>query len=199
MIFLESKFPPTLKQIMLITTYHLHVFKSSGSLCTFCEKMKTFQLYWRWKDSILKRALVLRNSLFKMASNLHACHGIWGRICQMFDKIWGRETWHFVWMDQENSKIVKIRIHHLKGNMRNIYPFVFKKPKYKWIRTLHGNFVLIPADKASNNIVSVCKNKYYYECLWTGLPQREIHLYSSKFYKGWYFSKLPFCFKYFHY
>jgi hypothetical protein len=29
---------------------------------------------------------------------------------------------------------------------------------------LHDNFVLVPADKASNNIVFVCKN-YYYECL----------------------------------
>jgi hypothetical protein len=32
------------------------------------------------------------------------------------------------------------------------------------LRRLHDNFVLVPADKASNNIVFVCK-KYYYECL----------------------------------
>ena len=32
------------------------------------------------------------------------------------------------------------------------------------LRRLHDNFVLVPADKASNNIVVVCK-KYYYECL----------------------------------
>jgi hypothetical protein len=32
------------------------------------------------------------------------------------------------------------------------------------LRRLHDNFVLVPADKASNNIVFVCKT-YYYECL----------------------------------
>jgi hypothetical protein len=32
------------------------------------------------------------------------------------------------------------------------------------LRRLHDNFVLVPADKASNNIVFVCKN-FYYECL----------------------------------
>ena len=32
------------------------------------------------------------------------------------------------------------------------------------MRELHDNFVLVPADKASNNIVFVCKN-YYNECL----------------------------------
>ena len=30
--------------------------------------------------------------------------------------------------------------------------------------TYHENFVLVPADKASNNIVFVCKS-YYYHCL----------------------------------
>jgi hypothetical protein len=32
------------------------------------------------------------------------------------------------------------------------------------LRTLHDNFVVVPAHKTSNNIVFVCKN-YYYECL----------------------------------
>jgi hypothetical protein len=49
--------------------------------------------------------------------------------------------------------------------MRTIYPSVFKKPEVvNKLRRLHDNFVLVPADKASNNIVFVCKN-YYYECL----------------------------------
>jgi hypothetical protein len=40
-----------------------------------------------------------------------------------------------------------------------------KKPEViNQMRRLHDNFVLVPADKASNNIVFVCKN-YYYECL----------------------------------
>jgi hypothetical protein len=49
--------------------------------------------------------------------------------------------------------------------MRTIYPSVFKKPEVvNKLRRLHDNFVLVPADKASNNFVFVCKN-YYYECL----------------------------------
>jgi hypothetical protein len=62
-------------------------------------------------------------------------------------------------------KLLKSRIHHLSGKMCSIYPSVFKKPEVvNELRRLHDNFVLVPADKASNNIVFVCKN-YYYECL----------------------------------
>jgi hypothetical protein len=40
--------------------------------------------------------------------------------------------------------------------MHNIYPSVFKKPEVvNELRRLHDNFVLIPAVKASNNIVFV--------------------------------------------
>jgi hypothetical protein len=36
--------------------------------------------------------------------------------------------------------------------MHTIYPFVFKKPEgVNELRRLHNNFVLVPADKASNN------------------------------------------------
>ena len=34
----------------------------------------------------------------------------------------------------------------------------------KCLSTLHDKYVVVPADKASNNIVFVCKS-YYYECL----------------------------------
>ena len=62
-------------------------------------------------------------------------------------------------------KLLKSRIHHLSGKMRTIYPSVFKNTEVvNELRRLHDNFVLVPADKASNNIVFVCKN-YYYECL----------------------------------
>jgi hypothetical protein len=62
-------------------------------------------------------------------------------------------------------KLLKSRIHHLLGKMCTIYPSVFRKPEViDKLRRLHDNFVLVPADKASNNIVFVCKN-YYYECL----------------------------------
>jgi hypothetical protein len=56
-------------------------------------------------------------------------------------------------------------IHHLSGKMHSIYPSVFKNAEVvNELRRLNDNFVLNPADKASNNIVFVCKN-YYYECL----------------------------------
>jgi hypothetical protein len=49
--------------------------------------------------------------------------------------------------------------------MRTIYPSVFKNTEVvDELRRLHDNFVLVPADKASNNIAFVCKNDYY-ECL----------------------------------
>jgi hypothetical protein len=49
--------------------------------------------------------------------------------------------------------------------MCTIYPSVIKEPRVvNELRRLHDNFVLVPADKASNNIVFVCKN-YHYECL----------------------------------
>jgi hypothetical protein len=62
-------------------------------------------------------------------------------------------------------KISKSSIHHLSGKMRSIYPSVFKNTEVvNELRRLHDNFVLNPADKASNNIFFVCKNNYY-ECL----------------------------------
>jgi hypothetical protein len=49
--------------------------------------------------------------------------------------------------------------------MRTIYPSVFKKPELvNELLRLHDNFVLVPAEKASDNIVFVCKNSYY-KCL----------------------------------
>ena len=36
--------------------------------------------------------------------------------------------------------------------------------KTKYLSSLHDKYVFVPADKASNNIVFVCKS-YYYECL----------------------------------
>jgi hypothetical protein len=59
-------------------------------------------------------------------------------------------------------KILKSYIHHLPDKMRTIYPSVFKNTEVVIeLCRLHDNFVLVPADKASNNIVFVCKNYYY--------------------------------------
>jgi hypothetical protein len=49
-------------------------------------------------------------------------------------------------------KLLKSRIHHLSGKMRTIYPSVFEKPEVvNELRRLHDKFVLVLADKASNN------------------------------------------------
>jgi hypothetical protein len=49
---------------------------------------------------------------------------------------------------------------HLSDKMRTIWPSVFKKPEIILeLRSLSNNFVLIPGDKASNNIVFV--SRYY--------------------------------------
>jgi hypothetical protein len=49
--------------------------------------------------------------------------------------------------------------------MRTTYPFVFHKPEViKELNRLHEEYVLVPADKASNNIVFVCK-AHYYQCI----------------------------------
>jgi hypothetical protein len=73
--------------------------------------------------------------------------------------------------------------------MRTIYHSVFKKPEvvnYE-LRRLHNNFVLVPADKASNIMVFVCKS-YYYECLLNELlftfTLWESHLFPIQSYKA---------------
>jgi hypothetical protein len=55
-------------------------------------------------------------------------------------------------------KLSKSGIHHFSGKVCTIYPSVFKKLEFiNELRRLSDNFVLVPADKASNNIVFVCK------------------------------------------
>ena len=62
-------------------------------------------------------------------------------------------------------KLVKQRIGRLRRVMSTKYDSIFKDPNVSAELTdIHDRFVLTPADKASNNIVFVCK-KYYYECL----------------------------------
>ena len=61
--------------------------------------------------------------------------------------------------------ILKSRIKHVRSKMRTIYPSAFHKPEVvKELNRLHEEYVLVPADKASNNIVFVCK-AHYYQCI----------------------------------
>jgi hypothetical protein len=49
--------------------------------------------------------------------------------------------------------------------MRTIYPSAFNKPEViKELNRLHEEYVLVPADKACNNIVFVCR-AHYHQCI----------------------------------
>jgi hypothetical protein len=61
--------------------------------------------------------------------------------------------------------MLKSRIKSIKAKARTIYPSVFSKPEVRnEFERLHEEFVLVPADKACNNIVFVCK-AHYYNCI----------------------------------
>jgi hypothetical protein len=69
------------------------------------------------------------------------------------------------WIKSIRKLSIIFRIHHSSGKICTIYPSVFKKTEIaNELRRLHDNFVLVPADKESNNLVFVY-NYYYYECL----------------------------------
>ena len=68
-------------------------------------------------------------------------------------------------MEDKLKELVADRISNLKGH--------FKSPKWKvldqldvkdTLHKLHANYVLVPADKAANNVIIVCK-KYYIDTL----------------------------------
>ena len=61
--------------------------------------------------------------------------------------------------------LVQGRIRKLKNCVNSRPKSVFKDQEaVKCLFSLHDKYVIVPADKASNNIVFVCKS-YNYECL----------------------------------
>jgi hypothetical protein len=61
--------------------------------------------------------------------------------------------------------LVQGRIHKLKNCVNSRPKSVFKDQEaVKCLSSLHDKYVIVPVDKASNNIVFVCKS-YYFECL----------------------------------
>ena len=61
--------------------------------------------------------------------------------------------------------LVQGRIHKLKNCVNSRPMSVFKDQEaVKCLSSLHAKYVIVPADKASNNIVFVRKS-YYFECL----------------------------------
>ena len=68
------------------------------------------------------------------------------------------------WKDQIKELVVE-RISSLKEKIRSPKQKIFNDPDVNnTLRRLHDDFVLIPADKAANNVVVVCK-RYYIETL----------------------------------
>jgi hypothetical protein len=59
--------------------------------------------------------------------------------------------------------LVQGRIHKLKNCVNSRPKSVFKDQEaVKCLSSLHDKYVIVPADKASNNMVFVCKS-YYFE------------------------------------
>ena len=61
--------------------------------------------------------------------------------------------------------LVKRRLYILSTTMSTKAQSVFSNPDViKTLNSLHERFVVVPADKAANNVVLICKT-YYYQCL----------------------------------
>ena len=70
--------------------------------------------------------------------------------------------------------LVKSKIHILSKSFKTKYKPILKDPAViKCLEELHEKFVVVPADKASNNIIFICK-KYYLQCL-----LNELNLYGN--------------------
>ena len=68
------------------------------------------------------------------------------------------------WKDQIKELVVEC-ISSLKERIRSLKQKILNDPDVKdTLRRLHDDFVLVPADKATNNVIVVCK-KYYIETL----------------------------------
>ena len=68
------------------------------------------------------------------------------------------------WKDQLKELVAEC-ISNLKGHSKSPKCKVLHQPDVKdTLHKLHANYVLIPADKASNNVIIVCK-KYYIDTL----------------------------------
>ena len=68
------------------------------------------------------------------------------------------------WKDQL-KELGTDRISNLKGHFKSPKCKVLDQPDVKdTLHKLHANYVLVPADKAANNVIVVCK-KYYIDTL----------------------------------
>ena len=68
------------------------------------------------------------------------------------------------WKDQL-KELFADRTSDLKGHLKSPKRKVLDQPDVKdTLNKLHANYVLVPADKAANNVIIVCK-KYYTDTL----------------------------------
>ena len=78
------------------------------------------------------------------------------------------------WIKSIRSLILG-RINRLRGAMKNNTSNIFKDPEVmETMSFLHDKFVIVPADKAPNNIVFVCK-RHYIDCLMKELGINNTH------------------------
>ena len=71
------------------------------------------------------------------------------------------------WKDQIKELVVE-RISSLKEKIRSPKQKILNDPDVKdTLRRLHDDFVLVPADKAANNVIVVCKKYYIQRVLYT--------------------------------
>ena len=79
------------------------------------------------------------------------------------------------WKDQIKELVVE-HISSLKEKIRSPKQKILSDPNVKdTLRRLHDDFVLVPADKAANNVIAVCK-KYYIETLIKELGINTTHI-----------------------
>ena len=79
------------------------------------------------------------------------------------------------WLSKVRDKL-KSRISHLRSHTKGVNTYsVLDDPSVKaCLDALHNEYVVVPADKASNNIIFVCRN-YYIQCI-----IYELNLHSDK-------------------
>lgn len=83
----------------------------------------------------------------------------------------------FIHFDGASGVLLKSRIKRLKGQTKTIYSSVFNKTEVrKELDGLHDHYVLVPADKGSNNYFVVCKAHYMYiNCIFKELGYDSAH------------------------
>ena len=60
------------------------------------------------------------------------------------------------------GEVLKRRIRRLKHSVNTRAEYIFRDPDVvRELSRLHENFVIVPADKASNNYTFVCKRHYF--------------------------------------